>query len=272
MSNIIRSIRLAISRAVAPATVITPDSPKDLNEYNAYVQQQRTKQYAEDKGEVGHEPIKGTVSCFDVQDLVSDYAKSGICTLGSWSALARAYNLFLKNPKSKALDDLFSEFHAWNAVNPQQMDEEAVLTTVAKLTVVKPAKGSQATDEIIARVRKCTVAELTAQREAKAKLDTAKREAVMEGFITSVWAHVYSDGDYKMQAAKAESKLISVMEWVAGWNSSNPAGQAAELLLLESDLSTLRTLAKQGGEKYEEFVDGTLTADHMMQLTERRSA
>lgn len=268
MNNVLRTIRLAISRAIAPATIIEPETNATRMEEALHIRSIRNATYAE---EVGHvDTLKGTISTEDISDLSSDYVKSGICSLGSWSALARAYNMFMKNPKDMALESILSEFHAWNAVNPQQMDEEAVLTTCAKLSQVQPAKGNKQTDEIIARVRKVSVEELRANREAEAKKLTAKREAMLEQFITIVWSHVYSEQKYSMPASKAEAKAISVIEWVANWNSSNPASQAAELLLIEGDIAQLRRMARQEtAGNPTDFDEGMLTVDGCCRLSER---
>ena len=57
------------------------------------------------------------------------------------------------------------------------------------------------------------------------------------------------------------------MEWVAGWDSYDPAQTAAEILLMEDDLhyhredSNPKIKVKNNDRN---FVDGILTADHMM--------
>ena len=267
----VKSTRNSLARAIAAPTTITPVTPKDEFQETMRRKSIIDKQY---NRLVVHndEPLRGSISTNDIGDFVSDYTKAGICSLGSWSALARAYNLFVKNPKDQAIDKILSEFHAWNAVNPQQMDEQAVLDTCARLSQVQPAKGNDTTDAIIARVRKVSVAEVAASRQAKAAADTAKREALLEQFITAVWSHVYDENTYYMPALKAEGKLVNIMEWVANWNSNNPAAQASELLLIEDDLKLVRKIGSEDRGNTEQFVDGVLTADHMMTLAERQSA
>lgn len=267
--SMLRTIRLAVSRAIAPTTILSEETQADRNSDMARIVNNRKATYAEET--VGHEVLRGNISTNDISDFSSDYTKSAICTLGSWSALARAYNQFVKNQKDDTINRLIEEFHAWNAVSPKQMDEEEVLNVCAKLSQVKPAKANAATDAIIARVRKCSIEELTQQREAKAKLDSAKREDVLEQFITTVWSQVFSDNEFQMPAMKAEAKVIQTIEWVASWQSNNPAAQAAELLLIESDIKLLRSIAKQDVGNTDEFVDGSLTTDGMMRLSERRA-
>ena len=267
--SIFTSLRLAISQAIAPKTVITEPTAKDRaveQQFHNDRVQARVSQYAE----VGHQDVlRGHLSCDDIGDLVSDYSKSAICSLASWSALAKAYNTYVKNPKDAKLEGYLSEFHAWNAVSPNQMDEVAVLETCARLTQVAPTKANEATDAIIARVRKVSVAELRVERERKAKADTARREEVLEQFVTAVWSHVFSEHNFSIPAAKVEGKLIDTMSWIANWQSNNPAAQAAELLLIEADLKMIRKLASRDVGNSEDFVDGVLTADHMMHQHER---
>lgn len=270
--SFIKSIRTAIAQAIAPKTVITEPTIEDHRAEQRFQAERiasRVSQYA--PTEVGHQDVtRGNISVNDVNDFVSDYAKSAIASLGSWSALAKGFNAYSKNPKDVKIEAYLSEFHAWNAVNPNQMDEEQVLDTIARLSQVKPATANNQTDAIIARVRKISVDQLRAEREAKAKLDTNKREELIEQFATIVWSHVFSEHNFEMPAHKAELKLISVMEWVAGWQSNNPAAQAAELLLLEDDLKQVRIMAKRDVGNNDGFVDGTLTADHMMLQNERQ--
>ena len=269
--SFIKSLRTAIAQAIAPKTVITEPTLADHRAEQQFQAQRiaaRTSQYA--PVEDGHNNVlRGNISVDDVADFVSDYSKNAVCSLGSWSALAKAFNIYLKNPADKTLEAYLSEFHAWNAVNPTQMDEEQVLDTIARLSQVKPANANNQTDAIIARVRKISVEQLRVEREEKAKKDTARREEVIEQFATIVWSHVYSEHNFQMPAAKAEAKLVSAMEWIAGWQSNNPAAQAAELLLLEDDLKQVRIMAKRDVGNNDNFVDGTLTADHMMMQNER---
>ena len=268
--SFINSIRSIIAQAIAPKTVITEPTAQDRREENEFHNnrvQARVSQYV---GEVGHQDVlRGNISVEDIGDLCSDYSKNAICSLASWSALAKAFNTYIKNPKDIKLEAFLSEFHAWNAVSPNQMGDEQVMDVIARLTQVSPAKANDATDAIIARVRKVSVDTLRAERQKKAAADTARREEQMEQFATIVWSHVFSEHNFEIPAAKCEAKLIDTMQWIANWQSNNPAAQAAELMLLESDLNHVRKLATRDVGNNENFVDGTLTADHMMMQNER---
>lgn len=269
--SIIRSIRLVLSRAIAPKTVITHETHEERKaeaQWQAERVQSRVEQYAPQTD--GHTDVtRGCFSVNDVCDLVSDYSKSAICNLASWSALAKAFNLFVKNPKHVGLETYLSEFHAWNAVSPNQMGDEQVLEVIARLTQVSPAKANDQTDAIIARVRKVSVAELREERMKKAIADTKRREEQMEQFAQMVWNHVYSEYNFEIPAAKAEMKLIDTMQWIAGWQSGNPAAQASELLLIEADLKHMKNLASRDVGNSDDFVEGVLTSDHMMKQNER---
>lgn len=272
--SIIRNVRLAFSTLINGDKHIvntTANMFQQLNQpHHSKVIEARQKQYAEHAEPV--EVLKGYISTEDVSDFSSEYVRNAVATLGAWSALAKGYNEFVKDQKSLKVGHFLNEFHAWNAVAPSQMDEEAVLLTCARLTEVKPAKANAATDEILARVRKCSVAEVAAKREADAAKKTRQREELLEAFVAMVWSHVFSEQLFSMPAHKAEAKIIQTLEWVASWDSNNPAQQAAELLLIEDDLKLCRKIAKEDRQNHEEFVDGVLTSDAMMRLSERRSA
>ena len=150
--------------------------------------------------------------------------------------------------------------------------EDEVLMTVARLTEVKPQKANAATDAILARVRKVSIEEVAAKRLADAEKKTRVREEMMEAFVAAVWSHVFSEQMFQLPAVKVEGKIIQTLEWVASWDSSNPAQQAAELLLIEADLKMVARMAKEDKGNNDEFVDGVLTSDAMMRLSERKQA
>lgn len=274
MKSIFRNIRLAVSTLIhgdQAVNTLTAQVAAQLNQpHHSKVIAARKAQYAEP--EEHQEVTKGYISTEDLGDFISDYSKNAIASLGAWSALAKGYNEFVKDQTSPKVESFLSEFHAWNAVSPSQMDEEAVLMTVARLAEVKPAKANETTDAILARIRKCTIEEVAAKRQADAEKKSRIREELLEAFVSAVWSHVYSEKMYQLPAAKVETKLIQTMEWVAGWDSTNPAAQAAELLLIEADLKMVKQLAKQDKHNHEDFVDGVLTADAMMRMNERKQA
>lgn len=273
--SILRNVRLAFSTLINGDKAITQSTANVFEQlskpHHSKVIEARQKQYNTEGGEEAV-VLKGHINTEDITDFSSDYVRNAIATLGAWSALAKGYNEFVKDHRSVKVGHFLNEFHAWNAVAPVQMDEEAVMLTCARLTEVKPAKANAQTDEILARVRKCSVAEVAAKREADAAKKSRQREELLEAFVTSVWAHVFSEHTFSMPAHKVEAKIIQTLEWVASWDSNNPAQQASELLLIEDDLKLCRKIAKEDRENSEEFVEGVLTTDAMMRLTERKSA
>jgi hypothetical protein len=197
-----------------------------------------------------HEVLKGSVTPDDLLDLNSVYIRNAIASLGAWTALAKGFNAFIKD--TKTAEAFVTEFHAWNAActYETQMDEKAVETTIAKLTVSKPAKGNDQTDKIIARVRKISVDAVRAERQQKAELETAKREAAMLAFTQLLWERIYDDeGTFKLSGTKAVSKALDTMQWIATNWVGEPDAIAGELLLCEADIAALERVAKAESER-----------------------
>lgn len=221
--------------------------------------------------------FKGEFSTSHLELLNSQRVKETICGLGAWSALARAFNSYNNNldkPKQRQDDKpvnlLIDEFHAWNSLAQNQMDKDAVLDLATRLADVQPPKGNPSTDLIIARVRKCSVDEVKKDRERKALIKAAIRVERIIGFVQHVWSWTVVETEYSIPMMKVINKVIQTMEWVAGWDSYDPAQTAAEILLMEDDLRTLEKLSKvKNNDHGEDFIDGVLTADGMMRHTSR---
>jgi len=262
MRNFFNNIKLAFSasaRNELANSLIAQDQAADKAQAEIV-----TKQHTiTGANNTAREPMVGHFSTSDVSDLGSDYAKSAIAQLGSWSALARGFSEFCKNPKSDTVDSIIGEFHAWNATlsEGKQMDDEATLLVISRLSQVKPAKGNQQTDEIIARVTKKSVADVQADRVAKAAIKTKQREDHIVAFNSLLHASVIGDAFAEMPAQKAYDKLEQTLIWVASWDSSNPAAQAAELLLIEQDMKMVAKIGKRAAGSTEDFVDGVMCAD-----------
>ena len=145
------------------------------------------------------------------------------------------------------------------------MDEEAILIATDKIAEVKPMKGSPETDAIIARVRRMSVEDIKADREAKAAKQTAERQELILGFTQSVWSFASGDMNPSIPAAKAAGKAVQTLEWVATNWQGDPAGIAAELLLIEADLKTIERMARDSESRNDDtFIDGTLTGDGLI--------
>ena len=221
--------------------------------------------------------FKGEFSTSHLDLLNSQRVKEAICGLGAWSALARAFNAYNNNldkpvvrRDEKQINSLIDEFHAWNSQAEKQMDEDAVMELATRLADVQPPKGNPSTDLIIARVRKCSVEDIRADREKKAAIKAAIRVERIVGFVEHVWSWTVVETEYSIPMMKVINKVIQTMEWVAGWDSYDPAQTAAEILLMEDDLRTIEKLAKvKNNDHGEDFIDGVLTADGMMRQTRR---
>lgn len=221
---------------------------------------------------------KGEFSTSHLTLLHSNRVKEAICSLGAWSALARAFNTYNQNldkPVQRRDDEkvnkLIDEFHAWNSAAENQMDQDSVMDLATRLADVQPPKGNTQTDSIIARVRKCSIDEVKADRERKAKIKAAIRVERITGFVEHVWSWTVVDTEYSIPMIKVINKVIQTMEWVAGWDAFDPAQVAAEILLMEDDLRTIEKLSKvkNNDERASDFIDGVLTSDGMMRQTNR---
>ena len=267
MKNTLRSIRLLISRAIAPSCV-SEETDADRAANKKFQQRKQAvleSQYATAAKQ--REALVGHVSTATLQDFSSDYARNAVSSLGAWSALAKGFSDFVKNPKSESSNKFCNEFHAWNAVatNERQLDDEATLAVIARLSQVQPAKGNKQTDEVIARILKKSLDEVQADREQKAKARTAQREEHILAFNTLLWSSVWSEGEFSLPAQKVMDKLEQTLEWMAGWDSTNPAALASELLLLESDMKLVSTISRQ--EPADDYIDGVMAADTLTRRT-----
>lgn len=260
------AIRKSISNFIAPSSInidvpagtkslTIPNAPKHIRE-----QQDNTQQYI------------GQFHVSHLELLASDYLKNAIAQLGAWSALARAFSMYEKIVGNKrgdesAFEKLVEEFHCWNAATAEnkQMDDEAITLAADKIAVVRPPKGSKETDAIIARIRKCTVAELKKQREEKAAKASAARTELLTGFVAALGHFSGTDMDPSIPNAKAAAKAVQTIEWLASQDWS-PEFVAGECILIEADLATLERNARKEEETGDggTFVEGTLTADGLV--------
>jgi hypothetical protein len=107
-----------------------------------------------------------------------------------------------------------------------------------------------------------SVEQIRADRLKKAEAQTAKRIDMLDGFVTLIEGSTGSTIDYHaMSSAKALDKAMQTLEWVAGWDSNNPAEQAAELLMIEDDIKLIRELAKVEKDNGQDYEEGVMAAD-----------
>ena len=212
------------------------------------------------------EVLTGNFHVSDVHELSSERLQHAITGLGAWSALARAFSEYERVTGKRQLSDaklcvLMDEFHAWNAASATPMSPESTEEIAARLAPVAPSKGSLETDEIIAQVRGVSVLELRKQRVEQAQKKTNARIQMIQAFNDTLWGCTSTDTDYALSAAKVLDKAVQTLEWVASWESNNAAEQAAELLLIQSDIKVIKVLAKSERHNNEDYIDGVMAAD-----------
>lgn len=207
--------------------------------------------------------VAGKISVSDMDNLNSLYLRDSIVSYAAWCALAACFSEYervtgRKNYSDAKLNTLLDEFHCWNSTLPEtkQMDEQAIAEATEKLCQPRPQQGNTDTDTIIARVKGCSVEELRKDRQSRAEQQAAKRQALMDGFLGTVWSFTAGDLNPSISGAKAEAKALQTMEFIANNWSGDPANIAAELLLIEDDLKYLKKVAHmetlREGEGYEE--------------------
>lgn len=254
LGNAIAPSSINIQVPVGAKSLTYPQVPQHLKD------QQETTQSYTGQFHVSHLELLG-----------STYLKNAVAQLGAWSCLARAFSEYERTFGNKKatpakFESLVEEFHCWNAAidYSRQMSDEDIMLAANKIATVRPTKGSEDTDAIIARIRKCSVAELKAQREDAAAKQSAKRSEMLTGFLAAIGHFTGSDMDPSISNSKAAAKAIQTIEWIAkqDWDPSFVAG---ECLLIEADLKFLESNARKEEETEQgTFVNGTLSSDGMV--------
>lgn len=224
-----------------------------------------------------YEPIERSTGVFHCDDLMliqNQRARAAVAGLGSWTALANAVRRFTTEMDKTASrrdpakwEPLLEEFHMWNSASPSPMDSEATLLTIEKLMVKPEPKSNSATDKIIAEVRNITPEQVREERLARTKAANLKRVGYIESFNGMLWDAAHSnDVPAVLPWEKVFIKLAQTMEWIASWDSYDPAAVAGEIMEIKEDVRLLRKqekLSNTAGKKMD-FDDGKLTADGMI--------
>ena len=271
MKSFFHNLRKSIANLIAPNTITLPAGERDLvrHDYPEHIKTQGER--------AEHVPVyKGNVYAADLADFNSQYFKNALGQLGAWTALARAFQEFerivgKRTADRKVLGKLIDEFHDWNAACDQekQMDEEAIILAVDKIATVRPVKGSDETDAIIARIRKMDVEEVRIDREKKAATRTQQRQELMLGFIAELGKFTSSDMNPSISITKAIAKAEQTAIWVANTWTGEPAAIAGELLLIEADIANLKEQARTAGnDDGASFHEGVMTGDAMVKQAE----
>ena len=183
--------------------------------------------------------------------LSSQYLRDAIAGLGAWSALAKAFNEYVKKNRRNAdpskYEQAKEEFHIWNAATSidKQMSEESVIIALDKIAEVNIPQGNKDTDAIIARVLNKDLATVQADRVTKAAKQTAERKAMLAHLCADVWQYSGEEVECFLSSAKVASKGVQTLEFIATYWQGNPEAIAAELLLIESDMKTIEALAQR---------------------------
>ena len=210
---------------------------------------------------VGHytqddnKPLNGKFTPAHLDLLSSQYLRDAIAGLGAWSALAKMSNAYAKlqtrrNADPTAYEQAKEEFHIWNSCTSidKQMGEEQVIIALDKIAEVPVQKGNKDTDAIIARVLNKSIEEVKVERIAKAAKQTAQRKELVAALCADVWQYSGEDVDCFISSAKAASKGIQTLEFIATYWQGRPEAIAAELLLIESDMKTIEAMARKEEE------------------------
>lgn len=265
--SIISSIRNTIANLIAadrqPARLIV-DNSKTLTTPNMPAHVLSQAERAEKQALVA-----GKFYVMDLTRLNSERVRDAIASLGCWSALARGFSEYERVTGKRNLSDakltvLVDEFHAWNASSSARgyMTSDQLFEAVAKMAVVTPPKGSPETDAILARVKKVSVDTIRADRLKKAEAHTQARIDMLDGFVALIESSTGGTIEHHaMSSAKALDKAIQTLEWVAGWDSNNPAEQAAELLMIEDDIRLIKQLAKVEKDNNQDYEEGVMATD-----------
>lgn len=214
----------------------------------------------------------GVFHCDDLMLIQNQRARTAVAGLGSWTALANATRKFItemdKTPARRdpcKWEPLLEEFHMWNSMSPNPMDCEATLSTIEKLMIKPEPKSNTATDKIIAEVLNVPVEKIREERIARTKKANLKRIDHIESFNSMLWSAAHTDDvPASLPWEKVFLKLSQTMEWIAGWDSYDPASVAAEIIEIKEDIRLLKNQEKLSNTEHMDFIEGTLTTDGMI--------
>lgn len=216
--------------------------------------------------------LKGFIAPQDLSDFVSEWSKSTVANHASWINLAKAWQAFEKmmakpvaQRDTSLVDKLLDGFHAWNSVSPRAYDKHGIEEQVIKMTMKNVGKGNLETDAIRARIRGVSLNQFKQDRERDERLRQAKQVEYIKSFLQMCEMPAICDGDYHIPVQQAVQKLENTCKFLA-----DPARRfddiwaCSEILLIEDDIRALPGIAGRNNENSKDFVDGVLTADHMM--------
>ena len=224
--------------------------------------------------------VKGFIYPQDVLELTGEWSKSSVANNASWICLAKAWQAYEKmmakmvdrrNPQE--IESLLDGFHAWNSVSPKPYDEDGIEEQVIKMCIRNVPKGNAETDAIRARVRGMSVNQFKQERERMERLKKVTQAENIRGFLVMAKSSTpIVDGDYKITLQQAIDKLDDTMRFLADPSRGfDDLWACATIKIIEGDIEILKTMTRNGNDNNDDFVDGVLTADHMMRNTTLRT-
>ena len=235
----------AIVPSVVPQVIPEGVSGRSFRTTNAVAQPRDSK------------PLNGKFRVCDLELLSSQYLKDALAGLGAWSSLAVMFAAYEKQSNNRKTDKDWSSyeqakdaFHQWNAATSidKQMSEESVIIALDKIADVPVQKGNDSTDAIIARVLNKDIETVRQDRIKKANAKTQARKEMLAHLVGDVWNFSQEGDEASISGAKAAAKAVQTIEWIASTWQGEPASIAAELLLIESDITTIEAIAQKEEE------------------------
>lgn len=266
MNSILRNIRLVISRAIAPATILSQETEQDRASDRNRIITTRNKQYAE----VGHydhrgqqiaNRARGYFTSDDVADLQEKYARSAVANAAMWWAQLKLIQA-VKDNNVHAQQAATGEWATWAEAGNILQDEaffDKLALSLSKMSGGRPVKhGNDDTDALIAEARGCSVEVLRKNREAKYKAAVAAGKTAVKQALNALVSATADGHTHAMPAERAVEAIEKCMTWVSNWEG-NPEDIAATLFLIKQDLAYARKLNVERHDQ--KFVDGVMAVD-----------
>jgi len=262
----VRSIRSTIAQAIAPSTIIAPETKQDHDDEVKFITNLRKKQYAE----VGHfdhrgQPVvnraRGYFTSDDVAELKSPLSRNAVANSACWWVQLKVINAVKAGKVADAMKAA-NEWATWqNAANIDQTDAwlDRLEVSVAKQMGGRPPRnGSDASDKILADIRGVSVEELRAKRLAKYEQAVQDAEAHRQTVLDCLLGAQPDGHTYAFKAELAVDAIEKAAMRVAGWDGDADE-LAATVLIIAGDFTHA---AKLNIERHDEqFVEGVMCAD-----------
>jgi len=264
--SMLRTIRLAVSRAIAPTTIITPpakdDTMREAQARRAITSKQYVDEQLDYRGKaVGH-TAKGFITTEDLADLNTPQARTAVASSAMWWCQMRLYNAIAKNDVKKQLKQI-GAWADWAIAGGISTTNDTFLEKLAiaidKLGNGRPAKtGNDDTDAVIARMSKLTVEELRAKRLAKEAKRVAEQAEYGSATYLALTSATSSGLTQQFEASRAADAIGNSASYLATWDME-PELLAGLLLDMEQDMLYCKKLAVDRND--ETFVEGIMAAD-----------